>query len=207
MATILRETWSSYSSFRRAIDRLVSDSARLATILPEDLDDPAELEVKLGGDETAIAHVSALLLLQNDAQQVSVDETLSDLRSLHAEEYGPSEDIDLALREISRIIQVDPETVKRRQIERLQRSALPTYIFSRGFVDGRVVPFANGDIEVTPVGLLRVTLDEPVGASDTITFQLTRDGIEDLKEEIDRIEQLTERLLSRLAPGDADVDR
>jgi hypothetical protein len=198
VASLLAETWSSYPSFRRAINSLAGAADRLADIAPADLDDPAEVERKLGGDELAMTFTSALMLLRSDARQISSEQTLEMLRSLYEDEFGPSQGLDTTLARLAEIIHVDPVEARHVYTERIVRNALPTYMFSRGFVDGRVIPFDDGTIDVSAIGILRVTLDEPVGANDTVTFQLTEEGIVDLKLEIERIERMTSQLTQRV---------
>lgn len=89
--------------------------------------------------------------------------------------------------ELMRVLFESDEQRLSRTVSTLQNQIVPNLVRASSVVDLRVhrpTLVEDADVGLVPVVLMRLTFDEPIGASNTIAFQLSSDAMAQLNDEI-----------------------
>ncbi|UYC80978.1 hypothetical protein [Curtobacterium poinsettiae] len=119
------------------------------------------------------------------ASQDGVDAVIDDVKTVMKDELS-DEHVDALRAIITPTEQID----RRQQGVRVREGFLPNLVGAALTLDLRVVE-PTGDqadgVEVVPVVLVRLELDEQVGGQEAIIFQLTGSGLDDFTEDLVKI--------------------
>lgn len=141
------------------INRAGNDPEHLDDV-PEELSDP----------------YSALLAVRAMVGEGHYDDVMSDIRAA----YPDSEAVErLAHHFVPTQGEIDARAIREAETE-----TLPIVLDMKVSLDYRVSITNKGETRLVPVFIARVTFDEPVGGSDTVTFQVSPFALRRLRQDI-----------------------
>lgn len=187
----VKELWTVYT-FQRALRALLQLPAQTLQALEaeSDLHEPLATDASRPTGEDWEAATAALRTLYRFARTDGVSEVVADVREVIARDLT-LDDYDTGLQHLPRLLTEREAYDLQQHYRQLRAQAFPQIIDSQVALHFQAVDVAGkgpSPAELVPLILLRMTFDEPVLGSDSLTISIPIEELLSLSKEIDQLQ-------------------